>query len=264
MSAEQSNCGIFETVVTSKTNCEGKKELTCHIDQTEIMSGQTDIIKIGRLKEELNILSVEELIQRIQTIPLNNIDLNVEKSELVHILFDQLQKCSFTCAICLSEHIRSVDMPCCLKKGSSISFCNFCIAFLCARDRGRVGICPICRTYIKYNPFTEEITISSQPSDVRRISVGRCELCFRSQQRIVQDGICSACVSGASTQLRYECQGCHRVQAIPRPMWRFQDEPEMFGDMPWPCHVGCQDFTFWRIIPSDVENIPYHEHPENW
>jgi hypothetical protein len=48
-------------------------------------------------------------------------------------------------------------------------------------------------------------------------------------------------------------------------MWRYQtDGPGAFGTATWACHVGCDDFTHWRVIPDDVARVPPMDTPESW
>jgi hypothetical protein len=54
------------------------------------------------------------------------------------------------------------------------------------------------------------------------------------------------------------------VQRIPHPMWRYQPSPTAHGAASWACHVGCHDYTNWRIVPDDVVRIPAQEVPESW
>ena len=33
-------------------------------------------------------------------------------------------------------------------------------------------------------------------------------------------------------------------------MWRYQPSATEFGTVTWACHVGCGDYTTWRLRPE--------------
>ena len=84
--------------------------------------------------------------------------------------------------------------------------------------------------------------------------------------RTADTPVCGACSLGIRHPLRYECERCHGVQRIPHPMYRYQvDGPAAFGNNSWFCARGtCQDFTMWRVHPSDVHRVPADDCPEAW
>ena len=45
--------------------------------------------------------------------------------------------------------------------------------------------------------------------------------------------LCEACLFGVQHTLRYECDGCMRLQRIPHPMWRYEAMPVEFGNVTW-------------------------------
>lgn len=48
-------------------------------------------------------------------------------------------------------------------------------------------------------------------------------------------------------------------------MWRYQlDGPGAFGSTSWACHRGCNDYTFWRVLPEDVPRVPPLDAPPSW
>jgi hypothetical protein len=47
-------------------------------------------------------------------------------------------------------------------------------------------------------------------------------------------------------------------------MYRYQPNPTSYGGATWACHVGCADYTRWRILPEDVESVPVEDAPESW
>jgi len=91
-----------------------------------------------------------------------------------------------------------------------------------------------------------------------------CLMC-RQQRIIVDESCCSACLLGRRLgPLRYECDGCHRVQLIAHPMYRYQRDPITFGTDTWACHAGCGTYTHWKVLPADADRIPPEECPESW
>jgi len=47
-------------------------------------------------------------------------------------------------------------------------------------------------------------------------------------------------------------------------MYRYQPSPTEYGSSTWACHQSCGDYTHWRVVESNVSNIPPHEIPERW
>ncbi|GMH66423.1 hypothetical protein TrLO_g10114 [Triparma laevis f. longispina] len=160
-----------------------------------------------------------------------------------------------TCAICLDSN-EFVEMPCCgLKsKESTVQFCFECVETICTMDRFKIGACPRCRKFVA----VEDKII------VLRERKGQCVMC-RQHHVIVANGRCQKCLLGQSFAFRYECNKCSKTQRIPHPMWLYQSSLTSFGSASWACHVGrgCE-YTKWRIVPSDVAQIPSNHLPESW
>lgn len=150
-------------------------------------------------------------------------------------------------------------LPCCEREEATTKFCFRCIELVC-KESSNFGKCPRCNGPIEIQ------------EDGRSIAIGqgclRCHMCghkkniscFNSPTR----GICSICEVGVNNPLRYECNRCHRVQRIPHPMYRYQPRPTEFGEASWACHRGCNDYTYWRILPADVLLVPADDAPEGW
>lgn len=47
-------------------------------------------------------------------------------------------------------------------------------------------------------------------------------------------------------------------------MWRYQPGPTEFGDVSWACHMACENFTKWRVLPADLPHVPLADAPESW
>jgi hypothetical protein len=47
-------------------------------------------------------------------------------------------------------------------------------------------------------------------------------------------------------------------------MWMYQNQPQEFGTATWACHVGCGDYTHWRIAQNDVMRVPAQHSPSTW
>ena len=87
---------------------------------------------------------------------------------------------------------------------------------------------------------------------------------FRCAQVIVERNLCEPCLYGSLHTLRYECDGCHRTQRIPHPMWRYQADPDSYGGATWACHQRCGSYTHWRVIPADLPRVPMQDRPASW
>jgi hypothetical protein len=101
-------------------------------------------------------------------------------------------------------------------------------------------------------------------SGVRIVEIHRwCRVCCNHKMNVVE-AMCEVCRYGRTHALRYECHRCHRHQTIPHPMWRYQPSFEENSTASWACHVGCGDYTHWRVIAEDVSQIPREDIPETW
>jgi hypothetical protein len=67
-----------------------------------------------------------------------------------------------------------------------------------------------------------------------------------------------------AARIEYECDRCHRFQSIRHPMYQYQASPDAFSDATWACHVGCRDYTHWRIHQDQISHIPPDKIPESW
>ena len=57
---------------------------------------------------------------------------------------------------------------------------------------------------------------------------------------------------------------CGQRQLIPHPMFKYQPDATTQGTASWACHVTCNDYTFWTIVPEDVSRIPPQYIPDSW
>eukprot|EP00117_Sycon_ciliatum_P010202 scpid97984/ scgid12194/ len=87
--------------------------------------------------------------------------------------------------------------------------------------------------------------------------------CCGQPRPVVRDGFCQPCLEGMAMPMKYECDRCHREQRIPHPMWRYQGKADEFTGATWACHVGCGDYTHWKIVSADLLKIPGNG-PESW
>ena len=163
----------------------------------------------------------------------------------------------FSCAICY-EDFNSVEqklqMPCCGKQESTVQFCRRCIEIISERGiQGRIGRCPGCSTYFSF--LNGEVVPASEHNE-------QCQLC-RQMKSIADLGrmLCDQCLLGSSFCFRYECSRCHGLQRIPHPMWKYQVDAISFGTNSWACHLGCHDYTMWRVISEDAvqASINFHK-----
>lgn len=153
------------------------------------------------------------------------------------------------------------DLPCHAHvPGSSLMFCSTCVRTLAASGVGR---CPVCARFFSVDAqggvqLAEEhatcgVCMQLRPGVVPGVALGG---------RLVTPPRCRACVLGSRYAFAYECERCHRQQRIPHPMWLYQAAPDAFGDTPWACHVGCGDYTKWRVV--DPAQVPAEHCPESW
>mmetsp|Transcript_13463 Transcript_13463/g.18433 ORF Transcript_13463/g.18433 Transcript_13463/m.18433 type:complete len:213 (-) Transcript_13463:168-806(-) len=161
-----------------------------------------------------------------------------------------------SCAICYTEDITAVKMPCCWREDGTMKFCPVCIKVLCDQSPGQVGRCPVCRAHFRLDPGTGRPQLCQ--------NVGRCQVCCQEDKTIVQNNLCDACHLGTRYKFRYECENCHKFQIIPHPMWRYQERPDAFGNVSWACRARCMTYTKWRIVPHDASKVPPQECPDSW
>jgi len=165
------------------------------------------------------------------------------------------------CAICLEDVPADslARLPCCtLPLTSTTQFCARCIQIVCERGPGGVGRCPNCRQYLRVGPGGELVIADHTDT---------CTMC--NQVRVIVEvrfhaNLCEACLFGVQHTLRYECDGCMRLQRIPHPMWRYQATPVEFGNVTWYCHQRCNAFTHWRVAAQDAGMVPAQDAPETW
>ena len=164
-----------------------------------------------------------------------------------------------TCAICYEMFAATdkITMPCCGSPTSTMQYCRRCIDIIVKNGiQSSIGRCPSCRAYFV---IREGVPVP-QASEPRQ-----CDICC--QQKEIADpdrNLCSACLLGSEFRFRYECSRCHRIQKISHPMWLYQPSPMTFTGATWACHVGCGDYTNWRIASDDLERVPPEHCPESW
>mmetsp|Transcript_16796 Transcript_16796/g.31826 ORF Transcript_16796/g.31826 Transcript_16796/m.31826 type:complete len:225 (+) Transcript_16796:155-829(+) len=138
-------------------------------------------------------------------------------------------------------------------------------SFVNNHSPANIGKCPRCSQYIQVKNGV--VCKSTAP-------LIECSICKQKRLahtnnnnnngQLLRQKICVACFFGINNRLRYECEGCHRFQMIPHPMYRYQEYPTSFSTSTWACHVGCHDYTRWRIIASDVRKVPVDDAPDGW
>ena len=160
----------------------------------------------------------------------------------------------FQCAICYEDCTTEAIMPCCHNPNSSLKYCTDCISIICETPPGR---CPTCRSCISYNSTNGTVTINEE--------MNQCRIC-RQNRTIVDERrqICEGCLLGRQFCFNYECDGCHRIQKIPHPMWKYQVKPTEMSTETWACNLGCLAQTHWKIISDQVGLIPPEHCPETW
>ena len=154
-------------------------------------------------------------------------------------------------------------MPCCGVVGSVIKFCGDCIKILCGDDAGSpdtVGKCPLCEKRFEYETDGGSTVTGLKAYELR----GRCRMCCQPNKVLIEDTLCENCLVGRDHQYSYICDRCGRSQRIPHPMWKYQSAPDKFGSASWACHVGCGDYTHWKMAPGDVAKIPAALVPASW
>ncbi len=100
---------------------------------------------------------------------------------------------------------------------------------------------------------------------IHKGSHSTCRMCR--QVREISDParqLCDKCMYGETFSFAYECERCHKSQKIPHPMWLYQPAPDQFGSATWACHVGCGDYTHWRIMANDLTKVPLDHVPDSW
>lgn len=169
---------------------------------------------------------------------------------------------TFECAICWQDMPHPpATLPCCGKppEGSSTVYCMRCLEVICESGVGGVGRCPTCQGFMQKAPDGQGL--------VKSAGIDECGVCHQLRpigERLRGTSICGACSIGIRRPLAYECKQCQRVQRIPHPMYRYQQEgPATYGNNTWFCRP-CQDFTHWRIHPREVALVPADDSPESW
>lgn len=186
------------------------------------------------------------------------------------------------CAICFDEQVTFARLPCCghAEATSTCKICTACLLLLTdstSDGSSRVGRCPRCRSWIVIStpsigspmPSPSASVTSSilDNLEIRAVtSAGKCTICNQVKDHLVDSeaAVCDACFLGRRRPLLYECQQCHRIQGIPHPMYRYQAQPDVFGNVTWACHGPCQAFTYWRIGLSQLTSIPVGDAPQGW
>lgn len=162
---------------------------------------------------------------------------------------------SEVCAVCFDTDFPIIPMPCCNREGSSTNFCRRCMELICSESPFGMGRCPNCRATVGFKDGTL----------VLRTFEDKCSMCRHHKIMVDLDRrLCSDCSFGSVYNLRYECNGCHKIQRIPHPMWRYQEKADTYGSSSWACHQRCGDYTHWRVIPDDLERVPSNDIPASW
>jgi len=170
-----------------------------------------------------------------------------------------------SCCICFEDSgtpdFRFAELPCCgTHTDSTVRFCQLCMRTVCNQGALGVGKCPRCRKFLGVASETADpLTITFEVRD----RTGQCRMC-RQQKVIVANDQCDACLFGSRHVFRYECDGCHKFQRVPHPLYRYQDSPAAFSGATWACHAGCGTYTHWRIASADVPKIPRQDVPDSW
>ena len=169
---------------------------------------------------------------------------------------------STSCAICLesfeTQGINKVVIPCCHVETSTTQFCFRCIELLCQHHAGSSSSstssistdnqrikCPRCNSHIQISINEQSVQIAPPPPT----PTGRCGMCCQNNKELTHnDRFCASCAIGMANRLRYECERCHRIQIIPHPMYRYQQDPTSYGGATWACHGRFGTYTHWRIV----------------
>lgn len=173
---------------------------------------------------------------------------------------------SFSCGICLIDDLdraqHEAQMPCCYTATSTVKYCRDCIRMVChfaEQNEQNVGKCPTCRQFI---------SIECMGGSDRVIRAARRDSCVTCRQmRVIVDPVrrlCEKCSLGTRYLFNYECEGCHRRQRIPHPMFMYQATTDSFSSDTWACHQLCHAQTRWRIVASDARRVPSEHAPESW
>ena len=177
---------------------------------------------------------------------------------------------SFTCGICLIDDLdltqHEARMPCCYTETSTAKYCRECIRVVCHFPEQNVGRCPTCRSYISIE--CDNSTAAARMGGWRVVRAARRDPCLACRQmRVIVDParrLCEKCSLGLRFLFTYECEGCHRRQRIPHPMFMYQTTTESFSRDTWACHQRCHTQTRWRIIARDARRVPPEHAPESW
>lgn len=175
------------------------------------------------------------------------------------------------CAVCedhapaSGKRISFAKLPCCSE--TSLHMCAACIlvlSFPTTDGSSRVGRCPHCRSWIRVEPPASAAV--STALVMRSISNqgGPCGVCGRHKRCLLEPELCDACFIGRRQPLLYECEQCHLTQRIPHPMYRYQAQPNAFGNVTWNCEGSCGNFTHWRLLEDQVSLVPVGDEPTSW
>lgn len=140
-----------------------------------------------------------------------------------------------------------------------MQYCVRCVEVICETNPAGVGRCPTCRAFIKKGQVEGTFAIADRTE--------MCTMCRQNKVIVAEiqgHPLCDSCHMGRQNPLRYECERCHGIQRIPHPLYRYQATADAFSTDTWACHVGCGDFTHWRVIVADTANVPAHDAPEGW
>ncbi len=157
---------------------------------------------------------------------------------------------------------------CCSEKLGEMRYCTPCLKTIgkehdAYNDDDAVGTCPRCRTVfvVTENDGTSDAgTIVTQRDDRH----GQCMMCMQQHKLVQGEPYCAPCLFGQKYNLRYECSKCHRSTRIPYPLWISQANADSYSGSSWYCHVGCYDYTHWRVHLDDLRDKVPMKHWPSW
>lgn len=153
-----------------------------------------------------------------------------------------------SCAICYADNLQENDivvMPCCGKSTSTVQYCLACITQLKHVSEPNISKCPSCTTKFALIAGTNQVISSNH--------LKKCRMCCQGRVLINETRLCEPCDAGGRKPLRYECSGCHQVQRIPHPMWKYQPSLAEYSTDTWACHQQCGTQTRWRVVEADIK-----------
>lgn len=167
------------------------------------------------------------------------------------------------CCICLKGPDDLLHLPCCASAEPSIMYCKSCLKGMCSNKDSKLspGECPCCKRSFQVE-LTEDKVVKGV---IKWEKKSQCGMCKQTRTLVSHKfTFCEKCLLGKLYMFTYECHRCHNKQKISHPMWQYQKTKNEFGHSVWACHVGCDDYTYWKIIPEDAKEIPGSYIPDSW